>query len=115
MDLHIEPGERILKEFFADRTIPPEIAARRRYVYASFYAMLCGGALQVHHALDAAKWASRAIECDPRIIAYLASLPVRRVQKRRSRGRAVSILRQAGYLDVSIGARGEPVATARGT
>ena len=40
IDLHIEPGERVLARLFADPTLPPEIAVRRSYVYAHFYAML---------------------------------------------------------------------------
>lgn len=93
IDLHIEPGERVLARFFGDPTLPLEITARRRYVYAHFYAMLCGGAFQLHRFAYAAFWARRAIASDPRVIAYLASLPVRRIQKRLSRSPARSFTR----------------------
>jgi glycosyltransferase involved in cell wall biosynthesis len=97
IDLHIEPGERILAEFFADRTLPTEIMSRRRYVYAHFYAMLCGGAVQLRMPRYAIDWAIRAISSDPRVLPHLASLPVRRVRKRASRREARALLRMTGY------------------
>jgi glycosyltransferase involved in cell wall biosynthesis len=91
IDLHIEPGERILANVFGDPDLPAEVAAKRRYVYARFYAMLAGGALQLGRLRYALYWSRRAIRTHPGVIAYLASLPVRRVHKRRSRKEAVSI------------------------
>ena len=95
VDLHIEPGERILAGFFGDAGVPPEIRARRGYVYAHFYAMMCGGALQVGRPGYAVHWARRAIASDPRVIAHLALLPVRRLEKRRSRREAEAVVRSA--------------------
>jgi glycosyltransferase involved in cell wall biosynthesis len=94
IDLHIEPGERILANLFADPTLPSNITARRDYVYARFYAMLCGGAFQLGRFSYAAFWARRAIASDPSVLGYLASLPLRRLEKRLSRRRA-AILAQA--------------------
>ncbi len=85
LELHVEPGERILRELFADPELPREVRARRGYVYARFYAMLCGGAFQLGRFSTAAHWARRAIASDPRVLGYLASIPLRRVRKRRSR------------------------------
>jgi glycosyltransferase involved in cell wall biosynthesis len=95
IDLHIEPGERVLKRFFADPALPPDIAARRSYVYAHFYAMLCGGAFQLGRPAYAAHWARRALASDPRVFAYLAALPARRLRKRLSQRRAESIVHSA--------------------
>ena len=93
IDLHIEPGERVLARFFADPTLPAEIVARRSYVYAHFYAMLSGGALQIGRPAYATYWARRALASDPRVLAYLVSLPVRRLRKRLSRRRAEHIIK----------------------
>jgi glycosyltransferase involved in cell wall biosynthesis len=95
VELHIEPGERILARFFDDPTLPPEIAARRSYVYAHFYAMLSGGALQIGRPTYAAYWARRALASDPRVLPYLVALPVRRVRKRLTRRRAARIVTPA--------------------
>lgn len=92
LDLHIEPGERVLARFFADPTLPPAIVGRRSYVYAHFYAMLCGGAFQLGRPDSAAHWARRALTRDPRVFAYLAALPARRLRKRISRHQAVCIV-----------------------
>jgi glycosyltransferase involved in cell wall biosynthesis len=94
LDLHIEPGERVLARFFAEPTLPPEVAGRRSYVYAHFYAMLSGGAFQLHEPAYAAYWARRALACDPRVLSYIASLPVRRLRRRLSRPRAAQIVDQ---------------------
>jgi glycosyltransferase involved in cell wall biosynthesis len=95
VDLHIEPGERILARLFEDPTLPEAIAARRSYVYANFYAMLCGGAFQIGRPAYAAYWARRALASDPRVFAYLASFPARRIRKRLSRRRGERIVRSA--------------------
>lgn len=95
IDLHIEPGERVLGRLFADPALPPEIAVRRSYVYAHFYAMLSGGAFQIGRPAYAVYWARRALASDPRVFAYLASLPARRLKKRLSHRRAESIMRSA--------------------
>jgi glycosyltransferase involved in cell wall biosynthesis len=92
IDLHIEPGERILANVFADPTLPSEVRARRSYVYARFYAMLSGGALQIGRLPYAAFWARRAIESDPRVIGHLVLLPVRRMEKRLSRRPAARLV-----------------------
>ncbi len=95
LDLHVEPGERILAKLFSDPTLAAEVVAQRQYVYSRFYAMLCGGAFQLRQFPSAAVWARRAIAADPRVIGYLASLPWRRVQKRLSRRRAADAIQEA--------------------
>jgi hypothetical protein len=95
IDLHVEPGERVLGRFFADPAVPPEIAARRSYVYAHFYAMLAGGAFQIGRPAYAAYWARRALASDPRVLPYFGAFPARRLRKRLSRRRAERIIRSA--------------------
>lgn len=96
IQLHVEPGERVLARVFDDPSLPPDVAARRRYVYARFYAMLCGGAFQLGRFSDVGFWARKALASDPRVIGYLASLPLRRLRKRASRRRAAQVLQAAG-------------------
>lgn len=94
VELHIEPGKRILAKFFADPELPADLLARRRYIYARFYAMLCGGKLQLGDVRQAGFWARRAMACDPRVLGYLVGLPQRRLQKQSSRRRARTLIRE---------------------
>lgn len=95
LELHIEPGERILASLFQDPALPSEILEFRSYVYAYFYAMLCGGAFQLHRFRDAALWGGRSVASDVRVLPYLLSLPLRRFQKRASRIRASELITDA--------------------
>ncbi len=92
LELHIEPGERILAAFFRNPDLPREIVDSRSYVYAYFYAMLCGGAFQLHRWADAAAWGRKALASDTRVLPYLVSLPMRRLRKRASRVRASRLI-----------------------
>jgi glycosyltransferase involved in cell wall biosynthesis len=92
LELHIEPGERILAAFFRSPDLPREIVDSRSYVYAYFYAMLCGGAFQLHRWGDAAAWGRKALTANSRVLPYLVSLPVRRLRKRASRVRASQLM-----------------------
>ena len=96
LNLHVEPGERILASLFQDPDLPAEIVEARSYVYAYFYAMLCGGAFQLHRFRDVAAWGRKAIASDLRVVPYLVSLPTRRLRKRVSRPRAVKLIEDAG-------------------
>lgn len=96
LELHVEPGERILAGFFRDPGLPPEMIDSRSYVYAYFYAMLCGGAFQLHRWADAAAWGRKALASDSRVLPYLASLPIRRLRRRVSRIRASRLIADAG-------------------
>jgi glycosyltransferase involved in cell wall biosynthesis len=111
MDLHIEPGERILATLFDDPTLPAEIAARRSYVYAHFYAMLSGGAFQIGRPAYAVYWARRALAADPRVTAYIARLPVRRVRRRLSRRRAAGIVKAGRAISDGRGATTPPTSS----
>jgi glycosyltransferase involved in cell wall biosynthesis len=81
LDIHIEPGFTVLERVFADPTLPPEIQAHRREIYARFYTMLCGGAFRVRRWKSCIYWASRALRTDPRTLGYMAALPIRKLRR----------------------------------
>jgi glycosyltransferase involved in cell wall biosynthesis len=85
LEIHIAPGLTVLQRVFADPSLPPEIRARKRQIYARFYAMLCGGAFRVHRWRACAYWGLRALSTDPRVIVYIAALPLRRISRRLTR------------------------------
>jgi glycosyltransferase involved in cell wall biosynthesis len=97
LELHVEPGERILGALFQDPELPPEIRQSRPYIYAHFYAMLCGGAFQLRRFSDAALWGRKAVASDARVLPYLFGLPARRLQKRASRFRAAQFIEDANF------------------
>jgi glycosyltransferase involved in cell wall biosynthesis len=81
LDIHIAPGFTVLRRLFEDPDLPAHIRARERHIYARFYTMLCGGAFKVRRWRDCARWGARALRTDPRMIAYMAALPARRLQR----------------------------------
>ena len=97
LELHVEPGERILRALFQDPELPSEIRESRTYIYAHFYTMLCGGAFQLRRWADAAFWGRKAIACDRRASLYLVALPLRRFQKRASRIRATRLTKDCAF------------------
>ena len=82
VEIHIEPGLRVLDRLFADPTLPPEIRKRRRAAYARFYAMLCGGSIRVGSPRRAVSWGIKALRNDPRVAGYIAAFPFRRFSRR---------------------------------
>lgn len=111
LNLHIEPGERILAALFDDPELPAEIVRRRSYVYAYFYAMLCGGGFQLRRFEDVAFWGRKAISCDVRVLPYLLALPWRRLHKRASRLRARHLLHGSSLkedLNLATSSRATP-------
>ena len=83
LDIHIEPGFRVLEKVFTDPNLPPAVRARRRAVYGRFYAMLSGGAVRVGRYRDAVSWGVRALLQDPRVVTYIMAFPARRLRRRR--------------------------------
>ena len=83
VEIHVEPGLRVLDKFFADPGLPPEIRCRRRAAYARFYAMLCGGSVRVRSPRAVAYWGMKALRTDPRIAGYIFAFPRRRLSRRR--------------------------------
>ena len=92
VEIHIEPGLRVLERVFSDPELEPRIRARRREVYARFYAMLSGGAVRVSRFPTAAYWGARALVATPRVASHLAAFPVRRIQRRRRADATPSVL-----------------------
>jgi glycosyltransferase involved in cell wall biosynthesis len=83
VEIHVEPGLRVLDKLFADPELPSAVRARRRAAYARFYLMLCGGSIRVKSPRSAAYWGTKALRADPRVAAYMAAFPVRRLGRRR--------------------------------
>jgi glycosyltransferase involved in cell wall biosynthesis len=82
LDIHIDSGFRVLARLFADPTLPPDIRAREREIYARFYTMLCGGALRSGRWRACSYWGLRALRTDPRMLAYIGAFPLRRLRRR---------------------------------
>lgn len=85
LDIHIEPGFRVLDGLFADPELPARVRRRRRELYGRFYTMLCGGAVKVGRWREAARWGRKALTTDPRMALYMLELPARWLRRRRSR------------------------------
>lgn len=82
--LHIEPGEKVLHRLFSDPSMPPEILARKRRVYARFYTMLAGGAFRCQRWSEWLRWTGRALRTDPLTLGYMVEMPLRRLRRRPS-------------------------------
>jgi glycosyltransferase involved in cell wall biosynthesis len=85
LSIHIEPGLSILDRLFKDPTLPSSVRAREREIYGRFYTMLAGGAFKIRNWRACAHWARRALRKDPRTLAYMAAVPVRRLSRSSSR------------------------------
>ena len=83
VEIHIEPGLRVLGKLFSDPELPRRIRSREREAYARFYAMLSGGSVKVGQYDRAVHWGLRALRSDPRVAGYLAAFPLRRLRRRR--------------------------------
>ena len=83
VEIHVEPGLRVLETLFADPQLPPTIRARKRAAYARFYTMLCGGSIRVGRPRSAVHWGMKALRTDPRVAGYIAAFPRRRLSRRR--------------------------------
>ena len=83
LQLHVEPGHRVLKRLFADPALPADVRSRKSRIYARFYLMLMGGALRERDWRQVVYWGARAASADPRALGYLARLPERRLRRAR--------------------------------
>jgi len=96
IDIHIEPGFKVLQELFADPTLPADVRAHEREIYARFYTMLCGGMFRVGRWGACAAWGLRALRTDPRMLAYMAATPARRLGRKLDARRAGPDLMEHG-------------------
>lgn len=85
LELHVEPGLKVLGRLFEDPDLPADVRERRREVYARFYTMLSGGAVKVGDWRESIRWAGRALRNDPRMIGYMSLLPYRKLRRRITR------------------------------
>ena len=83
VDSHIQSGLRILDRLFADASLPPDVRAHEREIYARYYTMLCGAMLRVGRRRPAAYWGLRAVRMHPLVLGYILALPLRRFRRRR--------------------------------
>ena len=83
VDIHVEPGLRVLDRLFADPDLPARVRERRSAVYARFYAMLCGGSVRIKSPREAAHWGLKALRTDPSVARYIFAFPRRRIARRR--------------------------------
>jgi glycosyltransferase involved in cell wall biosynthesis len=90
LDIHIEPGFKVLDRVFADPALPTHIRARRRAVYARFFLMLTGGAFRVRRWPACAYWGARAVVTDPKVLGYILAMPARKSRRFTQRIRARS-------------------------
>jgi glycosyltransferase involved in cell wall biosynthesis len=85
LSIHIEPGHLVLQRLFADPHLPERVRRREREVYGRFYTMLAGGAYRIRDTRELLHWSVKAVRTDPRMLGYMAGLPLRRIQRWRSR------------------------------
>jgi glycosyltransferase involved in cell wall biosynthesis len=85
LDIHIEPGLRVLARVFDDPTLPANIREREKEIYGRFYTMLAGGALRSRHWQACASWGIKAARTDPSMLGYMAELPFRHISRWLSR------------------------------
>ena len=81
VDIHIDSGTRSLTRFFANPALAPELRKQRANVWAHFYAMLAGGYVRNHQWRQGMAWATKALRSSPRVIPYIAGMPMRRLTK----------------------------------
>jgi glycosyltransferase involved in cell wall biosynthesis len=79
--IHVAPGELVLRRIFTDPALPPDVRRLRRPAYGAFYRMLAGGYLRAGDPGTGLLWAMRAVAQDPRQLAYILAMPWRRVQR----------------------------------
>ena len=106
LGIHVEPGHRVLARVFADPNLPRHVRDRKSQVYARFFAMLSGGALQNRQWPDVARWGAKAALTDPRTLLYMVARPARRIRRRRG---------AAEYAETLNALRAELNATASGS
>jgi glycosyltransferase involved in cell wall biosynthesis len=101
VEIHIDPGMRVLEKLFTDPTLPAEIRAKQRAAYARFYAMLCGGSMRVKDPRGAVSWGRKALRRDPRVAGYIAAFPLRRLSRRRQAAEPSSLELPRTVLDAN--------------
>ncbi len=85
LSIHIEPGHIALGRLFADPTLPTHIKKQEKQIYAAFYTMLCGGAYKISQYKEALRWGIKAVATHPTALSYIASLPLRKLQRNSTR------------------------------
>jgi glycosyltransferase involved in cell wall biosynthesis len=79
--IHLKPGMRSLRRFFAQPGLDPAICAQQARIWARFYAMLAGGYARNRQWTQSLRWSWKAIRTSPRVLPYIAGMPIRRGRK----------------------------------
>lgn len=98
-------GLRTLSRVFADPTLEASVRTRETEVWARFYAMLAGGYFQQGEWRESLRWGWRAMITSPRVWAYMAGMPLRRVARMFTVQRRRSFAKQFASADSSVEAR----------
>lgn len=96
LDIHIEPGFRVLHRLFADPSLREDVRRREREIYARFFLMLAGGSIRAGDRVGAIRWLARGVGRDPRTLPYALALPARRLARK-------AVRHQRRRVDVSAG------------
>ena len=82
VEIHIESGKRSLRRFFSpENHLDPELQQWEPRVWARFYAMLSGGCVRNGDWPGAFRWGLRAVQSSPRVLPYIAGMPLRRIHR----------------------------------
>lgn len=82
VQIHVDSGIRSLKRLFsADGPLPSGIRTSEPRIWAHFYAMLSGGCARNGDWPGALRWGLRAVRSSPRVIPYIAGMPLRRLRR----------------------------------
>ena len=102
VSIHLWSGVRSLRRFFQDPTLDRAIRKREQQIWGRFYAMLSGGYIRNHQWNKGLRWALKAIQTSPRVIPYVAGMPLRRLFKSWTRPRNLSLAQAfSGILESS--------------
>lgn len=92
--IHVWSGVRSLRRFFADPALDQEVRAREAQVWARLYAMLAGGYFRNREVRRSLRWAAKAIQTSPRVIPYVAGMPLRHLARHWRRPQHLSFAEQ---------------------
>lgn len=85
LEMHIDPGMRVLRELFSHPDLPDRIRSQRARVYAGMYTMFSGGALRAGHYRESIRWGIKAIDSHPAAAGQIARMPARKLRRVMSR------------------------------
>ncbi|MBI1952781.1 MAG: glycosyltransferase [Candidatus Omnitrophica bacterium] len=79
--IHLWSGVRLLRRFFRSPGLNGELLRLKPLVWARFYAMLSGGYVRNKQWARGLAWGLKAVRTSPRVIPYVAGMPLRRLRR----------------------------------